>query len=219
MLFAEPPGHKAPEGVYLAEIDGASRGNPGPSSYAVIVRAPDGAVEWRTGKFLGRNTNNVAEYYALLAALDFAASRHLNRLRIRSDSELLVRQMHGRYKVKSADLRPLHERAMKLARALEFFVIEHVRREQNRDADRLANEALDGGAASSLPLAASARALPETETKKSRRKRPNAAARAMRIRATYLRGALLPEASLDLRDGDEVEIIIYACDKTPIKTS
>jgi probable phosphoglycerate mutase len=141
-LFSEA--HPAPPaGVHIANIDGASRGNPGPASYAVILRDPAGKVILELAKNLGRETNNVAEYYALLAALDYATSYGIRALRIRSDSELLVRQMQGRYKVKSADLKPLYERALKLTRQLEYFAIEHVPREMNREADLLANVALD----------------------------------------------------------------------------
>src|SRR5690348_14895102 len=143
-LFPDTPAGP-PGGVHIAQIDGASRGNPGPAAYAVIVKDASGKVVFQLGKKLGRQTNNVAEYYALLAALDYAAGHGIKALRIRSDSELLVRQIKGQYKVKSADLKPLHERALKLARQLEYFVIEHVMREMNREADALANQALDGG--------------------------------------------------------------------------
>src|SRR5580693_2613835 len=138
--FAEP---ERPTKIHLAKVDGASRGNPGPASYAVIMRKPDGSSEFEIGKYVGRATNNVAEYYGLIAALDYAASHGIERLRIQSDSELLVRQMQGRYKVKSPDLRPLHERAQKLARGLAFFEIQHIPRELNSEADALANLALD----------------------------------------------------------------------------
>jgi len=141
-LFSDS--HAAPPaGIHIANIDGASRGNPGPASYAVIIRDAGGKVILELAKNLGRETNNVAEYYALLAALDYANGHGIRALRIRSDSELLVRQMQGRYKVKSADLKPLYERASKLARQLDYFAIEHVMREMNREADGLANVALD----------------------------------------------------------------------------
>src|SRR5271155_1212618 len=142
-LFSDSDPSAPPAGVHVANIDGASRGNPGPASYAVVVRGPDGKIVLELAKNIGRETNNVAEYYALLAALDYATTHSIHALRIRSDSELLVRQMQGRYKVKSADLKPLHERAAKLARQLQYFKIEHVRRELNTDADALANVALD----------------------------------------------------------------------------
>ena len=131
-----PPAH-------VAYVDGASRGNPGPAAYAVVLQGPGGQTQFEIGKYFGRATNNVAEYYALIAALDAAQSRGIKRLLVRSDSELLVRQMQGRYKVKSADLKPLHERAQKLARGFGYFAIEHVPREQNSEADALANRALD----------------------------------------------------------------------------
>jgi ribonuclease HI len=197
-----------PAGVYVAYVDGASRGNPGPASYAVVLQAPDGATKFEIGKYVGRATNNVAEYYGLIAALDYAASQKIPRLRVRSDSELLVRQMQGRYKVNSLDLRPLHERAQKLARALAYFTIEHIPREQNSEADELANIALDrtatgGATASSSPAQVGPR-LSHTQ----------AAGRAAgprsdrRIRARFSAGALHPLEALDLAEGDIVEIQI-----------
>jgi ribonuclease HI len=161
LAFGEPD---KPADAFLAYVDGASRGNPGPASYAVILRSPDGKTKFEIGKYLGRATNNVAEYYALITALDYAAAEGIERLRVRSDSELLVRQMQGRYKVKSVDLRPLHERAQKLARGLAYFQIEHVPREQNREADELANVALDRTACQGSPrvVAPPAHSRPET---------------------------------------------------------
>src|SRR5215469_2082109 len=134
---------EAPSGVYTANIDGAARGNPGPAAYGVVIRRPDGAKHESLGKYIGRHTNNVAEYYALIAALDYATANGIRRLRVYSDSQLIVNQIKGLYKVKHPDLRPLHERAKKQAAALESFTIQYVPREQNRDADDLANAALD----------------------------------------------------------------------------
>src|SRR5579862_8709368 len=122
LLFDTP---EKPANMFVANVDGASRGNPGPASYAVILRAPDGTTRFEVGKYLGRATNNVAEYYGLITALDYAAAQGIDRLLVRSDSELLVRQMQGRYKVNSPDLRPLHERARKMAHGLAHFSIEH----------------------------------------------------------------------------------------------
>jgi ribonuclease HI len=201
-LFGEP---QQPADVHIAHVDGAARGNPGPASYAVIVHDAAGREVYRLGKQIGRSTNNVAEYHGLIAALDYAASHGLRRLRIRSDSELLVRQMQGLYKVKSADLKPLHERAQKLARGLEYFAIEHVRRESNSDADALANEALDGprrGVAAGFSLAQS------PSSKNSGLK----AAAAKRIRAIYRGGALHPAEPLDLPDGASVELTVHESD-------
>lgn len=193
-LFSDSHAAAPPSGVHIANIDGASRGNPGPASYAVVIRDASGKIVLELAKRLGRETNNVAEYYALLAALDYASSHGIEALRIRSDSELLVRQMQGRYKVKSADLKPLHERASKLVRQLGYFAIEHVRREQNRDADALANVALDGGQASSAEVSD----LGPDPGRKSR------GTRALRIRARFANGVLVPSEPLDLPEDSEV---------------
>lgn len=192
-----------PPGVSVANIDGASRGNPGPASYAVVIRDPSGKIILELAKRLGRETNNVAEYYALLAALDYAVSHGISALRIRSDSELLVRQIQGRYKVKSAELRPLHERATKLARQLAYFAIEHVRREQNRDADALANVALDSGSVSSSTHLQAADEKHQARVQESRPV-PSGA-----IRARFVRGVLVPSDPLDLPDGTEVSLTFH----------
>lgn len=107
------------------------------------MRDPRGEVVARLKKYIGQNTNNVAEYFGLIAALDYAQSHGVRALRVESDSELLVNQMRGQYKVKSDDLKPLFERAKKMTSALESFRIDHVYREQNREADTLVNQALD----------------------------------------------------------------------------
>jgi len=195
-----------PAGVHIANIDGASRGNPGPASYAVVLRDASGKIVLELAKHIGRETNNVAEYYALLAALDYAATHDIPALRIRSDSELLVRQMQGRYKVKSPDLKPLHERAAKLARQIQYFVIEHVRRELNSDADALANLALDqagtAGGVRRKPRNLKF-ALRMAKPSRSRRKKTlkpvrRGSSSSLRIRARFLNGVLVPVESLDL---------------------
>jgi probable phosphoglycerate mutase len=183
-----------PAGVHIANIDGASRGNPGPASYAVVLRDPAGKIILELAKNLGRETNNVAEYYALLAALDYAATHGIQALRVRSDSELLVRQMQGRYKVKNADLKPLHERASKLARQLGYFVIEHVRRELNRDADALANVSLDQAG------------VPKFEGRTSKPVASKAGPASRHIRAHFVNGVLVPFEPLDLEEGSEVSL-------------
>lgn len=206
-LFSDPRPAGPPAGVHIANIDGASRGNPGPAAYAVVVRDPSGKVVLELAKRLRRETNNVAEYYALLAALDYATTHGIAALRIRSDSELLVRQMQGRYKVRSSDLKPLHERASKLARQLTYFTIEHVRREMNRDADALANVALDSGEFSSSPDPAGS--SPATSPRlgdspsSSRSPRPGPPA-SRRVRARFVRGVLVPSETLDLPEETEV---------------
>lgn len=128
----------------IAYVDGASRGNPGPAAYGVVIQDSSGATIDTLSEKLGLATNNVAEYRALLAALEYALAHGTRRLKIYCDSELVARQMQGRYRVQSPDLKPLFERARQLAGRLEHFQIEHVLRHRNADADRLANEALDG---------------------------------------------------------------------------
>ena len=128
-----------------AYCDGGSRGNPGPAGFGVYIEGPDGEKLEELSEFLGRATNNVAEYSALLAALDWALRAGHPRLRVVGDSELLVKQMQGRYKVASPDLRPLYEEAKRRVAQLEGFRIEHVLRGKNQQADRLANLAMDKG--------------------------------------------------------------------------
>jgi ribonuclease HI len=201
-LFSDSSPAGPPSGVYIANIDGASRGNPGPASYAVVMRDPNGKIILELSKKLGRDTNNVAEYYALLAALDYAATHDIRALRVRSDSELLVRQMQGRYKVKSPDLKPLYERASKLTRQLEYFIVEHVRRESNREADALANLALDS-AAFGPPLSPGSEGSPAIPSPKSPAV-PLAASHPSGIRARFTKGVFVPAEPLDLPEDTEV---------------
>ena len=126
-------------------IDGGSRGNPGPASYGVVLRRPGHETVDECDR-LGTATNNVAEYRALLAALEWATRHSHPELHVRSDSLLLVQQMLGNYKVKNAGLQPLHARARMLAHALGKVTFEHVGRASNAHADRLANAAMDSAA-------------------------------------------------------------------------
>ena len=129
----------------VAYTDGGSRGNPGPSGYGVVVLGEDGTVLGELSEFLGMRTNNVAEYSGLLAALEFALAKGHPRLRVVSDSELMVKQIRGQYRVQSPDLRPLYEEAKRRIAKLEAFQIEHVLRGKNKKADELANQAMDRG--------------------------------------------------------------------------
>ena len=131
--------------MIVAYIDGGARGNPGPAGYGVRIEQPDGTLVEEIRESIGIATNNVAEYNGLLAALKYAQQHGYRTLRIKSDSELLVKQMRGEYKVKNAGLLPLYQQASTIARTLDRIVYEHVRREQNKDADRLANLAMDEG--------------------------------------------------------------------------
>jgi ribonuclease HI len=123
--------------------DGGARGNPGPAAYAFVLEADDGTVLEARGEAIGVATNNVAEYSALIAGLREADARGVDDLEVRSDSELMVKQMRGEYRVKNRDLQTLFLDASRLARALRTVTYTHVRREHNELADRLVNEALD----------------------------------------------------------------------------
>ncbi|MBI4916967.1 MAG: ribonuclease HI family protein [Acidobacteria bacterium] len=133
----------------VAWIDGGSRGNPGPAGCGIVIELSDGRRETHT-LFLDTTTNNVAEYAALLALLERAAALGVTRLEARSDSELLVKQLNGEYRVKASHLQPLWLRASQLRRGFTRFAISHVRRADNAEADRLANLAIDERA-STLP--------------------------------------------------------------------
>lgn len=138
-------GGETGRGSAVAHIDGGSRGNPGPAGYGVHIERGDGTIV-ELKESLGIATNNVAEYRGLMAALTWAASHGIERLHIRSDSLLLVKQMLGEYRVKHPGLQPLWTEARNLARRVRDVRFEHVRRELNTDADRLANEAMDEAA-------------------------------------------------------------------------
>lgn len=127
-------------------MDGGSRGNPGIAAWGVVVLDQDGRAIEGHGGFLGQATNNVAEYHALLEALKLAGERSAASVEIRADSELIVRQVQGRYKVRHPDLIPLHAEAKRRIAAIPSFRIVHVPREENREADRLVNRVLDRAA-------------------------------------------------------------------------
>jgi probable phosphoglycerate mutase len=145
-LFNAPdPSAPNPSGWFTAHCDGGSRGNPGPSGYGAVVEDPQGRVVARLGEFLGIQTNNFAEYSGLLAVLKWANENGTKHLRVVSDSELMVKQMQGKYKVASPVLRPLYEEARRRSRQLERFEMRHTLRGGNKEADQLANEAMDKG--------------------------------------------------------------------------
>lgn len=129
----------------VAHIDGGARGNPGPSGYGVYVEDAQGKKIAELSDYLGEQTNNFAEYSGLIAALEYAVKSGVKSLQVVSDSELLVKQMKGQYKVRSESLLDIYREAKQLVSRLEHFEIRHVLRAYNRDADRLANEAMDRG--------------------------------------------------------------------------
>src|SRR5258708_2220803 len=150
----------APENYLIAHTDGGARGNPGPAGYGVVIRDAKGDKVAGLSKYLGHQTNNFAEYQALIGALEYAVEHGPRALKVISDSELLVRQIKGIYKVKEPTLRDLHARASQLISQLQWFNIEHVLRGHNLEADALANHTLPKGYA---------RARPPTTTKISTR--------------------------------------------------
>ncbi len=199
---AEP---KPAAAAYRANIDGGSRGNPGPASYGVVIRDGRGEIVAKLKKYIGRMTNNVAEYYGLIAAMDFAQSHGVRAIRIESDSELLVKQMRGQYKVKSEELRPLFERAKKMSQAFDSLRIEHVYREQNREADALANEALDetegkGPGSPPAKITEPPRSKPEPSSSKPEPRK---------IQARFRGGVLYLLEDVELPDGMVVDVSIH----------
>jgi ribonuclease HI len=125
-------------------VDGGARGNPGPAAIGVVLRNGDGSVLEEVGETIGEATNNVAEYKALLRGIELAAARGAAELELVGDSELVVRQVEGRYKVKHAGMKKLHEEVKQALQGFDSWSIRHVRRAENAEADRLVNEALDG---------------------------------------------------------------------------
>jgi ribonuclease HI len=218
-LFAEAPAQPKPAAAtHRANIDGGSRGNPGPAAYGVVIRDERGEIVARLKKYIGRMTNNVAEYYGLIAAMDYAQSHGIRALRIESDSELLVKQMRGQYKVKSEDLRPLFERALKMSKAFDSFRIEHVYREQNREADALANEALDGTEGKAPSAATAKKAVaPSSKPEPSSLKTELSSSKPepRKIQARFRGGVLYLLEDVELPDGMVVDVSIHLRPKPP----
>ena len=137
--------YSPPQNYLIAYSDGGARGNPGPAGYGVVIKDETGKKIAELSQYLGHQTNNFAEYQGLIAALEYAIEHGHKALKLISDSELLVRQIKGIYKVKNSVLKDLHARAKELIAKLDWFSIEHVLRGKNADADRLANDAMDKG--------------------------------------------------------------------------
>ncbi len=135
----------AEQGFLVACIDGGARGNPGPAGYGVVIEDEVGRPVAELSEYLGRQTNNYAEYSGLLAALSYAIKHGFKALKVVSDSELMVKQINGEYRVNNPTLKELNAQAMKLIDQLDYFEIRHVLREKNKEADRLANNAMDRG--------------------------------------------------------------------------
>jgi len=159
-LFDLPENPSTSTEILIAHCDGGSRGNPGPAGYGAVIEDQNGRILARLSEYLGKRTNNYAEYSALLGVLAWCIENKRPRVRVVADSELMVKQMQGKYKVNSPDLRPLWEEARRRASKLEKFEIQHTLRGGNKEADQLANDAMDRGmgrvpAASYSPSSAS----------------------------------------------------------------
>src|SRR5437868_5344737 len=160
-LFSESP-TQMPTHYLIAHSDGGARGNPGPAGYGVVIQDESGRKVAALSEYLGHQTNNFAEYQGLIAALEYAIQKGPKALKLISDSELLVRQIKGIYKVKNLALQDLHARAKVLIAQLDWFSIGHALREHNQEADRLANAAMDKGMGRSRPSPVPvARAVPQ----------------------------------------------------------
>jgi ribonuclease HI len=193
-------------GLYIAHCDGGSRGNPGPSGYGAVIEDPSGKIVARLSEFLGRQTNNFAEYKGLLAVLAWARDHGARRMRVVSDSELMVKQMKGQYKVASPSLRPLWEEAKRLAGKLERFEMRHTLRGGNKEADQLANDAMDKGMGRQpgVPVAAASDSIAGRPIPVRKPPSPNAP---KQVIEGYVKGGVVHLLEGDLPDGTFVNVI------------
>ncbi len=208
-------------GTILAHCDGGARGNPGPSGYGAVITTEDGTVLAELSEFLGFKTNNFAEYSGLLGVLQWALDHGHTRLKVVSDSLLMVNHIQGKYKINSPDLRPLYEEAKRRIAKLASFSITHALRHKNKTADRLANEAMDRGtnrrpepgAASPTPLKATPYPTRSTEPPAPRRMDPlpaptrPASADSEMLRGFVKDGSIVLLGGKSLPDGVFVKVI------------
>lgn len=215
-LSSNTPGSgRAAAGEELtAHCDGGSRGNPGPAGYGAVLEDGNGRVVARLSEFLGVQTNNFAEYSGLLAVLQWAIEHGHKRLRVVSDSELMVKQMKGQYKVNSPALRPLWEEAKRLSRQLERFEISHTLRGGNKEADRLANEAMDRGmgktpqvSGASGASGARANAYEKPPARPTSQSAPNQPKQPRQVLEGYVKNGVVHLLGGELPDGVFVKII------------
>ena len=185
-----------PLGYLVAHIDGGARGNPGPAGFGVMIEDEAGRPVAKLSEYLGKQTNNYAEYSGLLAALTYALKHGFKALKVFSDSELMVKQIKGQYRVNSPELRPLYEEARRRISRLDHFQIQHVLREKNRHADRLANLAMDRGMGRA----------PSPEPAPPPAAAPPAPAKAVMLRG-LVKGGVVHVLGGELPDGTFVKVI------------
>jgi probable phosphoglycerate mutase len=201
--------------LLIAHCDGGSRGNPGPAGYGAVIEDASGHVLARLSEYIGKKTNNVAEYSGLIAALAWTVENGHSALRVVADSELMVKQMKGQYKVNSPDLRPLWVEAHRLANQLERFEIVHTLRGGNKEADQLANDAMDRGMgrtpsppqSSESPATQSAPAKAKPSTNPSAKSQTEAPPRPRQILEGFVKNGVIHILEGELPDGIFVKII------------
>jgi probable phosphoglycerate mutase len=207
-LFPDPS--EASSELFTAHCDGGSRGNPGPSGYGAVIEDSKGRVLAELSEFVGIQTNNFAEYSGLLGVLRWAVEHNVKRLCVVSDSELMVKQMQGKYAVKSPILRPLFEEARKLSRRIGSFEMRHTLRGGNKTADRLANEAMDRGMgkASSGVSTTTARPYGKLVTSSAPQPSPSPATKPERqVLEGYVKDGVVHLLGGELPDGIFVKVI------------
>jgi ribonuclease HI len=201
--------------MLIAHCDGGSRGNPGPSGYGAVIEDRNGRVLARLSEYLGKRTNNYAEYSAMLAVLDWCLKNNHPRVRVVADSELMVKQMKGQYKVNSPDLRPLWVEAHRRANQLEKFEIVHTLRGGNKEADQLANDAMDRGmgrAPAAPPASVSGSSAPKSASQTLPKIQPREAAQPARsaprqVLEGFVKNGVVHPIDGELPDGIFVKII------------
>ena len=203
-LFPDESSPAAQTGWVTAHCDGGARGNPGPAGYGALLQDETGRVLAELSEFLGNRTNNYAEYSGLLGCLQWALDHGHRRLRVVSDSELMVKQIQGKYKVNSPDLRPLWEEARRRIAQLDRFEISHALRHKNKAADQLANDAMDRGTKSPGTNRQPASSEPRQEPK---RPTPASPPTAPMLRGFTRDGAIHLLGGARLPDGIFVKII------------
>jgi len=207
-LFPDSQPSAAASAWFTAHCDGGSRGNPGPAGYGAVIEDSQGRVVARLSEFLGVQTNNYAEYKGLLAVLAWAGQNSARQLRVVSDSELMVKQMKGQYKVASPVLRPLWEEARRLARTLDKFDISHTLRGGNKEADRLANEAMDKGMGrSSAPPTAPASAGSHSAQGSRSTSPVSKSAKTQQVFEGYVKNGVVHLLEGDLPEGTFVKVL------------
>jgi ribonuclease HI len=207
-LFPEPASSSSSE-MLIAHCDGGSRGNPGPAGYGAVIEDNQGHVVARLSEYLGKRTNNYAEYSALLGVLAWMLENKRTRLKVIADSELMVKQMQGKYKVNSPDLRPLWEEARRRAGKLERFEIAHTLRGGNKEADQLSNDAMDRGMGRTPtpPLPSPASAAPRPSAGPAARPSTSQPPRERLVLEGFVKGGVVHLIEGELPDGIFVKVV------------